>query len=145
MQLEGSCHCGGVRFSLNAPHAYPFNLCYRSICRKTAGGGYAVNLGGETASLKVEGEENLSVYQAALGDGAKSPANRHFCRLCGSALWPLGSALAGAYPSLCFGRGHRIAGSARAYASNGCFESALGAGPGRAERPDFRALPQRID
>ena len=87
MQLEGSCHCGGVRFSLNAPHAYPFNLCYRSICRKTAGGGYAVNLGGETASLKVEGEENLSVYQAALGDGAKSPAHRHFCRLCGSALW----------------------------------------------------------
>ena len=87
MQLEGSCHCGGVRFSLNAPHAYPFNLCYCSICRKTAGGGYAINLGGEAASLKVEGEENLSVYQAVLDDGAKSPARRHFCRLCGSALW----------------------------------------------------------
>ena len=87
MQLEGSCHCGGVRFSLNAPHAYPFNLCYCSICRKTAGGGYAINLGGEAASLKVEGEENLSVYQAVLDDGAKSPARRHFCLLCGSALW----------------------------------------------------------
>ena len=83
MQLEGSCHCGGVRFSLNASHPYPFNYCYCSICRKTAGGGgYAVNLGAENASLQVQGEDNLSVYQA--GD---SPAQRHVCRKCGSALW----------------------------------------------------------
>ena len=39
MHLEGSCHCGKVRFSVKAPHPYPFNLCYCSICRKTAGGG----------------------------------------------------------------------------------------------------------
>ena len=46
MHLEGSCHCGAVRFSVEAPHPYPFNLCYCSICRKTAGaGGFAINLG----------------------------------------------------------------------------------------------------
>ena len=93
MRLEGSCHCGAVRFSLEAPHPYPFNLCYCSICRKTAGGGgYAINLGGNHGSLAVEGEENLGVYQAEIrdeqtGDLAKSPAQRHFCRHCGSALW----------------------------------------------------------
>ena len=46
MHLHGSCHCGAVTFSLNSAHPYPFNICYCSICRKTAGGGgYAINLG----------------------------------------------------------------------------------------------------
>ena len=83
MKLEGSCHCGDVRFSLTAKHPYPFNYCYCSICRKTAGGGgYAINLGADNASLQVQGEDNLSVYQAS-----DSPARRHFCQTCGSALW----------------------------------------------------------
>jgi hypothetical protein len=93
MELEGSCHCGGVRFTLRSAHPYPFNLCYCSICRKTAGGGgYAINLGGDYSTLQVQGEENITVYRARLrsrDDGAtqESPAQRHFCRVCGSALW----------------------------------------------------------
>lgn len=88
MRLEGSCHCGAVRFSVEAPHPYPFCLCYCSICRKTAGGGgFAINLGAEYASLKVTGREHTSVYQARLEDGSTSPAERHFCSRCGSALW----------------------------------------------------------
>ena len=93
MLLEGSCHCGAVRFKLRSAHPYPFNLCYCSICRKTAGGGgYAINLGGDHASLEVEGEANISVYRAIIHDeetakSEKSPARRHFCKLCGSALW----------------------------------------------------------
>jgi len=88
MKLEGSCHCGGVRFSLESPHPYPFNHCYCSICRKTAGGGgYAINLGGEAESLSVTGEENLRIYQATREDGETSEARRHFCGTCGSALW----------------------------------------------------------
>ena len=93
MRLEGSCHCGRVRFRLESPHPVPFNLCYCSICRKTAGGGgYAINLGGDHATLAVEGRENVSVYHARIGDGpekspGESPAERHFCRRCGSALW----------------------------------------------------------
>ncbi len=87
MRLEGSCHCRAVRFSLqsNAPH--PYMLCYCSICRKTAGGGgYAINLMGDAGTLSVEGEPNVGVYRAQI-DGEPSPARRHFCRLCGSALW----------------------------------------------------------
>ena len=47
MLLKGSCHCEAVHFSVESEHPYPFNLCYCSICRKTAGaGGFAINLGG---------------------------------------------------------------------------------------------------
>jgi hypothetical protein len=93
MILEGSCHCGAVRFRLQSSHPYPYNHCYCSICRKTqGGGGYSINLSGDTATLEVEGEENTSVYQVRLNDPAAgqpdlSPAQRRFCRVCGSALW----------------------------------------------------------
>lgn len=93
MRLEGSCHCGAVRFSLESAHPYPFNLCYCSVCRKTAGGGgFAINLGGSHETLLVEGESNLRVYQAKVQHSGeaqphRSPAKRHFCGLCGSHLW----------------------------------------------------------
>jgi hypothetical protein len=87
MLLEGSCHCGAVRFRVESPEPYPFMRCYCSICRKTAGGGgYAINLGALSDTLEVEGEKNVSVYQARI-DGKKSSARRHFCGVCGSALW----------------------------------------------------------
>ena len=28
MLLEGSCHCGAIRFRVRSAHPYPFNLCY---------------------------------------------------------------------------------------------------------------------
>lgn len=93
MKLQGSCHCGAVGFAVESPHPYPFNLCYCSICRKTAGGGgYAINLAADYATLKVTGQEHISIYQAKLRDEqtgtvTQSPARRHFCRQCGSALW----------------------------------------------------------
>ena len=89
MRLEGSCHCGAVRFALNAGSPVPYLRCYCSICRKTAGGGgCAINLGGDAASLEVTGEEHLSVYQAKIrSHGEPSQARRHFCKHCGSALW----------------------------------------------------------
>lgn len=92
MRLKGSCHCGKVRFELESRHPYPFNLCYCSICRKTAGGGgYAINLGGDANSMTVKGEQHLAIYQARLpvanGRRKKSLARRHFCQHCGSPLW----------------------------------------------------------
>ncbi len=93
MKLEGSCHCNGVRFSVRSAHPYPFNLCYCSICRKTAGGGgFSINLGADYSTLEIEGEDNLAVYRADVRDEAsgttkKSPSRRSFCRVCGSALW----------------------------------------------------------
>jgi len=74
-------------------HPYPFNFCYCSICRKTAGGGgYAINLGAANSTLQVDGQENVAVYRAEIRDQdsgvmRESPARRNFCRICGSALW----------------------------------------------------------
>ena len=93
MQLAGSCHCGKVKFNLSSLHPYPFNICYCSICRKTAGGGgYAINLGGDSETLKVHGRKFVKIYRAILpgehgGRAKRSPAERHFCGECGSALW----------------------------------------------------------
>ena len=87
MRLDGSCHCGAVRFAVESPAPYPYMRCYCSICRKTGGGGgYAINLMGHAATLTIEGEAHVSVYQVAGADGP-NPARRHFCKRCGSALW----------------------------------------------------------
>ena len=93
MFLEGSCHCRSVHFTVRSLHPYPFNLCYCSICRKTAGGGgYAINLGADYDTLKINGEDYISVYQAKIENAEtgvieESPGRRHFCNNCGSSLW----------------------------------------------------------
>ena len=88
MLLSGSCHCQAVKFSVQSKHPYPFNLCYCSICRKTAGGGgFAINIGAEYDSLEVQGADHISTYQAQLDNGEQSPAQRKFCRHCAGALW----------------------------------------------------------
>ena len=91
MHLAGSCHCGAVRFTVEAPHPVPYQLCYCSICRKTAGGtGAAINLGALAATLEIEGKEHTRVYNAVLrsdGPDERSDADRVFCGVCGSALW----------------------------------------------------------
>ncbi|HSH27301.1 MAG TPA: GFA family protein [Wenzhouxiangella sp.] len=87
MHLEGSCHCQRVRFSVESPHPCPFNYCYCSICRKTAGGsGCAINLGALAETLQVEGREHVRIYRAEI-DGESSPGQRNFCGHCASVLW----------------------------------------------------------
>ncbi len=86
MHLEGSCYCGAVGFSVEAAAPAPFLRCYCSICRKTGGGGSAINLGAQAATLEVRGAEHITMFQAVI-DGARSPAERRFCSRCGSALW----------------------------------------------------------
>jgi len=91
MLLEGSCHCGAVRFRVASQTPYPYLHCYCSVCRKTqGGGGYAINIMGDTETLKVRGARHLSVYRARWREGRKlvrSPGKRHFCSKCGSSLW----------------------------------------------------------
>lgn len=78
MHVKASCHCQRVRFEVESPHPCPFNRCYFSICRKTAGGGgYAINLGALWEFLKVEGREHVRVYRAEI-EGRRSSGERHY-------------------------------------------------------------------
>jgi hypothetical protein len=82
-----------VRFSVKSRHPYPFNLCYCSICRKTAGAGdFAINLSGDATTLEVEGAEHVRTYRAKMRDSEtggeiRRSGERKFCDECGSALW----------------------------------------------------------
>jgi hypothetical protein len=93
MLLEGSCRCGAVSFSVQSHTPYPYQLCYCSICRKTAGGGgYAINIMGDVSTLKVRGKKAVGVYRAKIcdddgGNCEVSNGERNFCTKCASALW----------------------------------------------------------
>jgi hypothetical protein len=91
LRLEGSCRCGAVRFAVDSHAPHPYQLCYCSICRKTAGGGgFAINLSADAATLDVKGRRALGVYRAEIehdGHCETSTGQRHFCRRCASALW----------------------------------------------------------
>ena len=89
MRLEGSCHCGAVKFRLEAPSPVPYMRCYCSICRKVAGGGgYAVNLGGDAKTLEIEGEAYIRVYETSPDASTEDDkCGRRFCGECGTALW----------------------------------------------------------
>ncbi len=94
VKLEGSCHCGAVRFSAESKAPMPFSRCYCTICRKTSGGGgYTINLLADARTLKIDGEEHITVYRSkendrgAYEDDGLGFSRRHFCARCGSALW----------------------------------------------------------
>ena len=91
-ELEGSCHCGVVHFRLTSHTIYPYQLCYCSICRKTAGGGgFAINIMGDAETLKVRGRRAIGVYRAKVfdddGQCRTSSGQRNFCTKCATALW----------------------------------------------------------
>lgn len=88
LTLKGGCRCGAVTFTVESHTPHPYQLCYCSICRKTAGGGgYAINIMGDAATLEIDGGESLGVFRAELHPGRTSSGQRNFCTRCGSALW----------------------------------------------------------
>ena len=93
LTLHGSCRCGAVRFTCQSHTPHPYQRCYCSICRKTAGGGgYAINLGADTEGMAVHDPDHaIRIYHAEIEqeDGAceRSTAERHACSRCATALW----------------------------------------------------------
>ena len=91
MTLSGRCRCGAVGFTVESHAPVPYQRCYCTICRKTAGGGgYAINLSAITSTLEVEGQEAIGVYRAEIDRGEHcetSSGERNFCTRCGTALW----------------------------------------------------------
>src|SRR5688500_5771845 len=92
LTLTGSCRCGSVRFMVESHTPHPYQRCYCTICRKTAGGGgYAINIMGVQRTLHVEGREAIGVYRATIqrddGTCEVSSGERNFCTRCSTALW----------------------------------------------------------
>jgi hypothetical protein len=92
LRLNGSCRCGTVTFSADSHSPVPYQLCYCSICRKTAGGGgFAINIMGVMPSLEIKGKNAIGVFRAQIADEdgqcRTSSAQRHFCTHCATALW----------------------------------------------------------
>ncbi|THU85884.1 hypothetical protein K435DRAFT_805538 [Dendrothele bispora CBS 962.96] len=92
VQLEGSCHCGAVRFKVQSSTAVPYQLCTCSICRKVAGVGGSINLGGHSKTLEIlKGKDSISVYKAVMNRDTPEEhlanSERNFCSKCSSMLW----------------------------------------------------------
>ena len=94
MKLEGSCHCGAVKFTVESHTPYPFNYCYCSICRKVnGGGGFNINIMADANTLEVTGMDNVSIYRSRENQRGAYEADglgfsrRHFCKTCATMLW----------------------------------------------------------
>lgn len=110
MRLEGSCRCGAVGFSVDSHTPYPYQRCYCSICRKSAGGGgYAINIMGVAPSLELRSRPRTVLSWHAPIDGVRGSAERHFCRHCGTPLMGQRPAMAGTGASVCLGNRHETA------------------------------------
>jgi hypothetical protein len=72
---RGGCHCGAVRFEVEAPAALEVQLCNCSICSMTA---YLHLIVPASRFRLVRGEESLAVYTFNTG-----VARHLFCRTCG--------------------------------------------------------------
>ena len=84
LTLKGSCRCKVVEFTLASHTPQPYQLCYCSICRKTAGGGgYAINIMGDSATLAVTVRDARGIYRGEIVDkgGAceRNEGQGHFC------------------------------------------------------------------
>jgi hypothetical protein len=72
---EGGCHCGRVRFEVDAPAELDAQLCNCSICSMTA---YLHLIVPASRFHLVRGEEDITTYTFNT-----RVAKHHFCKTCG--------------------------------------------------------------
>lgn len=75
MIYKGSCHCGAVRFEIDAPEVIEAENCNCSICSKS---GFLHLIIPSSKFNLLSGEELLSTYTFNTG-----VAKHTFCKLCG--------------------------------------------------------------
>jgi hypothetical protein len=84
--LEGSCHCGAVRFEVTEEFIR-VSQCHCTTCKKLSGGVGTTNGRARTEWIRIlAGQDELRTYQPAEGTA------KTFCSRCGSNLfgggWP---------------------------------------------------------
>ena len=75
MIYAGGCHCGAIRFEVEAPAEIEVHLCNCSICSMTA---YLYLIVPKERFRLLEGDDDLTTYTFNTG-----VAQHHFCRHCG--------------------------------------------------------------
>ena len=75
MILRGGCHCGAVRFEVEAPERVLVQDCNCSLCAMT---GFLHLIVPKSRFRLVKGEENITTYTFNTG-----VAKHMFCRTCG--------------------------------------------------------------
>ena len=80
IELSGGCHCGAVRYSLQAS---PLSVqhCHCESCRKSIGALHATLGVMRRDKVEIEGAENLTKYRTSPG------FEQQFCRTCGCNLF----------------------------------------------------------
>jgi hypothetical protein len=75
MRYEGGCHCGAVRFAVEAPDSVEVERCNCSICTKS---GFLHLIVPRSRFELLSGENELTTYTFNTG-----VAEHYFCRHCG--------------------------------------------------------------
>lgn len=75
MRYQGRCHCGAVRFEVEAPEDVEVEDCNCSICRMT---GFLHLIVPAARFRLLAGDEELTTYRFNTGVAA-----HRFCRICG--------------------------------------------------------------
>jgi hypothetical protein len=75
MKYQGSCHCGAIRFEVEAPEDLEVEECNCSICTKS---GYLHLIVPKSKFHLLHGEDNITTYTFNTG-----VAKHLFCRICG--------------------------------------------------------------
>lgn len=75
MKYPGSCHCGAIRFEVNAPEKLECLECNCSICAKV---GYLHLVVPKSAFTLLSGEQAITTYTWNTG-----VAKHTFCKVCG--------------------------------------------------------------
>ena len=75
MEYKGSCHCGRVQFSVQAPEEVEVEQCNCSVCSKS---GYLHLIVPKSAFSLRTGEDELTTYTFNTG-----VAKHYFCKHCG--------------------------------------------------------------
>ena len=75
MKHTGGCHCGRVRFEVEAPGSFDVHQCNCSRCRMT---GFVHLIVPRSRFVLLRGQEDLTTYTFNT-----HTAKHHFCRVCG--------------------------------------------------------------
>ncbi|KAH7909576.1 Mss4-like protein [Hygrophoropsis aurantiaca] len=92
VRLEGSCHCGAVRFTAQSNTPVPYQLCVCSTCRKVGGVSGSILLSARTNTFQVlQGEEDVGIYEAVIDRDTAyqctAISQRNFCLKCSAMMW----------------------------------------------------------